>query len=310
VDLLATLQGYVRRRLVAAGVASDLHLVGGHSVHAYRVAGTGVGPPVLLVHGLGGSANGWVRVLRALSRDFSAVYAVDLPGNGFSPLPASGPLTLEEHLGVLHAFCREVVQAPAFVVGNSLGGALAVILAATHPEDVVALGLVAPAGGEMTRESLVELMRVLDVRTTRDAVRLTRRLFHRAPLVAILFAPELKKTHATAAVRALRGRALQRHHIPPEILTGLRAPTLLLWGASEKLLPREQLDWYREHLPSGAHIEVVKGFGHVPQMECPRELVKRLRDFAGEIGLLSAGTPRLQGARVEAAGTSHPRKRR
>jgi pimeloyl-ACP methyl ester carboxylesterase len=310
VDLLATLQGYVRRRLVAAGVASDLHLVGGHSVHAYRAAGTGAGPPVLLVHGLGGSANGWVRILRALARDFSAVYAVDLPGNGFSPLPASGPLTLEEQLGVLHAFCHEVVQAPAFVVGNSLGGALSVILAATHPEDVVALALVAPAGGEMTRESLVELMRILDVRTTRDAVRLTRRLFHRAPLVAILFAPELKKTHATAAVRALRGRALQRHHIPPEILTGLRAPTLLLWGASEKLLPREQLDWYREHLPSGAHIEVVKGFGHVPQMECPRELVKRLRDFAGEIGLLSAGTPRLQGARVEAAGTSHPRKRR
>ncbi len=288
-DLLATLQGYVRRRLVAAGVASDLHLVAGRSVHAYRVAGTGVGPPVLLVHGLGGSANGWVRVLRALARDFSAVYAVDLPGNGFSPLPASGPLTLEEHLDVLHAFCRVVVQAPAFVVGNSLGGALSVILAATHPEDVVALGLVAPAGGEMTRESLVELMRILDVRTTRDAVRLTRRLFHHAPLVAILFAPELKKMHATAAVRALRGHALQRHHIPPEILTGLRAPTLLLWGASEKLLPREQLDWYRAHLPSGAQIEVVKGFGHVPQMERPRELVQRLRGFAAETGLLGMG---------------------
>jgi pimeloyl-ACP methyl ester carboxylesterase len=286
VDLLATLQGYVRRRLIAAGVASELHLVAGHSVHAYRVAGTGAGPPVLLVHGLGGSANGWVRILGALARNFSAVYAVDLPGNGFSPLPASGPLTLEEHLEVLHAFSREVVKAPAFVVGNSLGGALSLILAATHPEDVVALGLVAPAGGEMTRESLAELLRVLDVRTTRDAVRLTRRLFHRAPLVALLFAPEMKKTHATAAVRALRSHAEQRHSIPPDLLAGLQAPTLLLWGASEKLLPREQLDWYREHLPSVARIEVVKGFGHVPQMERPRELVQRLRAFAGETGLL------------------------
>jgi pimeloyl-ACP methyl ester carboxylesterase len=146
VDLLAALQGYVRRRLVAAGVASELHLVAGHSVHAYRVAGTGVGPPVLLVHGLGGSANGWVRVLRSLARDFSAVHALDLPGNGFSPLPASGPLTLEEQLGVLHAFCREVVKAPALVVGTSLGGPLSVLLAALHPEDVAALGLVSPAG--------------------------------------------------------------------------------------------------------------------------------------------------------------------
>ncbi|HUM12782.1 MAG TPA: alpha/beta fold hydrolase [Myxococcaceae bacterium] len=299
-NLLATVQGYVRRRLIAAGVGSDLHLVAGHAVHAYRVAGTGVGPPVLLVHGLGGSANGWVRVLRPLARDFSAVYAVDLPGNGFSPLPASGPLTLEEQLSVLHAFCREVVKAPAFVVGNSLGGALSVILGAVHPEDVVALGLVSPAGGQMSPESMAELMRVLDVRTTADAVRLTRRLFHRAPLVAILFAPELKKMHATPAVRALRTHAQQRHHIPPDLIAGLRAPTLLLWGASEKLLPREQLDWYRAHLPSGARIEVVPGFGHVPQMERPRELVQRLRGFAEELGLLAV-SPR---APVEAPAPS------
>jgi len=291
VDLLATLQGYVRRRLVASGASSDLHLVAGHSVHAYRLPGAGVGPPVVLVHGLGGSANGWVRILQGLARDFSAVYALDLPGNGFSPLPASGPLTLEEQLDVLHAFCSEVVKAPAFVVGNSLGGALSVILAAVHPEDVAALGLVAPAGGQMTPESLTELMRVLDVRTTADAVRLTRRLFHRAPLLAILFAPEMKKMHATPAVRALRTHAQVRSHIPPELLRTLRAPTLLLWGASEKLLPREQLDWYRAHLPPGARIEVVEGFGHVPQMERPRELVERLRAFADEIGLLAVSAP-------------------
>jgi len=288
VDLLATLQGYVRRRLIAAGVSSQVHQLQGRSVHAYRVTGSGTGPPVLLVHGLGGSANGWVRVLRAMGRDFSSVHAVDLPGNGFSPLPASGPLSLEEHLAVLHAYCQEVVKAPAFVVGNSLGGALSVLLAATHPEEVAALGLVAPAGGEMTRESLLELMRTLDVRTTGDAVRLTRRLFHRAPLVAILFAPELRKMHATPAVRALRSFAQDRHHIPPELIARLRAPTLLLWGASEKLLPREQLDWYRAHLPPGAHVQVVPGFGHVPQMERPRELVQRLRGFAEESGLIPA----------------------
>ncbi len=290
-DLLGTLQGYLRRRLIAAGASSDLHLVAGHSVHAYRLAGTGVGPPVLLVHGLGGTANGWGRVLRPLAREFSAVYAVDLPGNGFSPLPATGPLTLEEQLGVLHAFCREVVKAPVFVVGNSLGGALSVILAASHPEDVAALGLVAPAGGRMTPESFTSLMQVLDVRTTRDAVRLTRRLFHRAPLLAILLAPELKKMHARPAVRALRSHAHERHHIPPDLMATLRAPTLLLWGASEKLLPREQLDWYRAHLPAGARIEVVQGFGHVPQVERPRELVERLRAFAAEIGLLGVSAP-------------------
>jgi hypothetical protein len=84
----------------------------------------------------------------------------------------------------------------------------------------------------------------------------------------------------------------------------------MLWGASEKLLPHEQLDWYRAHLPAGARIEVVPGFGHVPQMERPRELVERLHDFAGEIGLLSAGTPRQEGARVEASAPVPPSSRR
>jgi len=288
VDLLSTLQGYVRWRLMAAGVRSEVHRIGGHAVHAYTAAGTGTGPPVVLIHGLGGSANGWVRILRRLTRDFSAVHAVDLPGNGFSLLPPSGPLTLEEQLEVIHAFCREVVGAPAFVVGNSLGGALSVSLASLHPEDVAALALVAPAGAEMTPTSFAELMHALDVRTTGDAVRLTRRLFHRAPLLAILFAPQLRKMHATPAVRAVHRNASERRHIPAELVEALRSPTLLLWGASEKLLPHEQLEWYEAHLPPGAHIEVVQGFGHVPQMERPRELVERLRAFAAESGLLGA----------------------
>ena len=273
---------------MAAGVRSEVHRIGGHAVHAYSAAGTGLGPPVVLVHGLGGSANGWVRILRRLARDFSAVHAIDLPGSGFSPLPPTGPLALEEQLEVLHAYCRDVVHAPAFVVGNSLGGALSVILASVHPEDVAGLALVAPAGAETTPAAFAELMHVLDVRTTGDAIRLTRRLFHRAPLLAILFAPQLNKMHATQAVHALHWSAQERSHIPAKLLETLRAPTLLLWGASEKLLPHEQLEWYEAHLPPGAHIEVVQGFGHVPQMERPRELVERLRGFAAESGLLAA----------------------
>jgi len=296
VDLLGTLQGYVRHRLVAAGATSQLHRLGGLGVHGYRLPGRGGGPPVVLVHGLGGSANGWVRVMQRLARDFSAVHAVDLPGNGFSPLPDSGPLTLEQQVRVLHDYCREVVRTPALVVGNSLGGALSLILGAVHPEDVAALALVAPAGGQMSPGAFSELMQALDVQTTADAVRLTRRLFHRPPLLALLFAPGMKQMHATPAVRALRRTVRESDHIPPELLRGLRAPTLVLWGGSEKLLPQELLAWYRAHLPQ-ARIEVVPGFGHVPQMEHPRKLVNRLRAFAAEAGLLPA---------ARAAGSAHP----
>ena len=115
--LLETLHRVVRRTLLLRGGASEVRTLCGRAVHFYRLAGRGSRPPVVLVHGLGGNANGFARLLFGLADRFSAVYALDLPGNGFSPLPETGPLLLEEHLAVLHAFCREVMGEAALVVG-------------------------------------------------------------------------------------------------------------------------------------------------------------------------------------------------
>src|SRR5262249_54308561 len=70
VDLLATLQRMVRRGLVKRGAKSSTAMVGRHQVHYYEVAGSGSGAPVLLVHGLGGSANGVYKILFPLRRRF------------------------------------------------------------------------------------------------------------------------------------------------------------------------------------------------------------------------------------------------
>jgi len=280
-DLLETLHNVVRRALVARGVESRVASVAGRPVHFYRLAGRGEGPPVVLVHGLGGNANGFARLLFGLARHFRLVFALDLPGNGFSPLPGSGPLALGEHLEVLHAFCRQEVGQPCLVVGNSLGGALALTLAAEHPEDVCALGLLAPAGARVPEERFAELMRRLEVNTPREGLAFTRRLFHRAPVTALLFSSQMPKLHNTPAVRAIRARATAETHLTPEQLARVEVPTLLLWGGSEKLLPEEMLAYYRRHLPASARIEVVEGVGHVPQMERPREVVRRLAAFAG-----------------------------
>jgi pimeloyl-ACP methyl ester carboxylesterase len=285
-NLLETLHQAVRRGLLARGVASRFETVCGQRVHCYTLAGSGDGPPVVLVHGLGGNANGFARLFFGLARHFRAVHALDLPGSGFSPLPATGPLAIEEHLAVLHAFCRDVVRAPALVVGNSLGGALALTLAAEHPEDVRALGLLAPAGARLPPDRFAELLQRLEVNTAREGLAFTRRLFHRAPLAALLFSTQMPKMHNTPAVRAIRALAKEEDHVSPEQLARVVVPTLLLWGGSEKLLPEEMLTYYRRHLPPSARIEVVEGVGHVPQMERPREVVRRLVAFADAAGLL------------------------
>jgi pimeloyl-ACP methyl ester carboxylesterase len=287
-NLLELVHSVVRRALLFRGADSQLQRVGGHTVHFYRLKGkrAGSGPPVVLVHGLGGNANGFARLLLGLRAQFRTVYALDLPGNGFSPLPASGPLALDAHLLLLHAFCREVVGEAALLVGNSLGGALVLTLAATFPGDVCAVGLLAPAGARVPPERFSEMMGHLEVHTARDGLAFTRRLCHRTPIAALLFAPQMVKVHNTPAVRAIRALATVEDCLSPETLARVQAPILLLWGGSEKLLPSEMLAYFRRHLPASARIEVVEGVGHVPQMERPGEMVRRLTDFAHQTGLL------------------------
>ncbi len=281
-DLLAAAQRLVQQMLIRRGARSSTAIIHRHPVHYYELSGSGPGPPALLVHGLGGTANGFYKILFPLRRRFSRVIAPDLPGHGFSPLPAQ-PLGLRAQFEVLASFCEQKVGAPAFVVGNSLGGAMCIALAHERPELVCALALIAPAGARIGQEKLAEVFQAMKVTNSAQARALTRRLFHRAPVLSALFAPQLRKLYDTPAVRAILADIDERSFLAPELLSGLRVPTLLLWGGSEKLLPQEAVEYFRTHLPPSAQIQLVKGFGHVPQMERPREVVRYLVRFADQV---------------------------
>ncbi|NVJ02128.1 alpha/beta fold hydrolase [Myxococcus sp. AM009] len=280
-DLMGGMQKALRHMLVARGVESTTVQVGSQTVHHYALEGQGKGPPVVLVHGLGGSANGFGRTLFGMAKRFSRVYAPDLPGHGFSVEYCGGEVCVRNQFEVLRTYVEEVVKAPAFVVGNSLGGAMAVNLAADHPQWVRALALVAPAGAQLPEAENTALLNSFVVKSPAEARAFTRRLFHRPPLPALLFAYELRHFYDTPTVRALTAEALAtRACLEPEQVRNLAMPLLFLWGGSERLLPSETLNWYRAHLPAHAQVRVVEGFGHVPQLERPDELVSHLVRFA------------------------------
>ncbi|NVJ26110.1 MULTISPECIES: alpha/beta fold hydrolase [Myxococcus] len=280
-DLMGGMQKAVRRVLVARGVQSSTVDVGGQSVHFYSLKGQGKGPPVVLVHGLGGSANGFGRTFFGLAKRFSRVVAPDLPGHGFSTEYCGGQVCVRNQFEVLRGFVEQEVKEPAFVVGNSLGGAMAVSLASEYPQWVRALVLVAPAGAELPVEESTALLNSFKVGTPAEARAFTRRLFHQAPLPALLLAPELRRFYDTPTVKALTAEAMtSRLSLEPEAVRKLSMPVLFLWGGSERLLPSRSLDWFRAHLPAHAQVRVVQGFGHVPQMERPDELVSHLVRFA------------------------------
>lgn len=284
-DLLLSANKALRYVLIARGVESTVKVVDGHPIHTYRVRGAGKGPPVVLLHGLGGSGNGFYKMFHLLAKDFREIWVPDLPGSGFSPLPGSGPLKLEDQVRLLISFFDEVVRQPLFLVGNSLGGAMSLFAAHHAPDRLTALGLVSPAGARVAPARMKSLLEAFRVNSTSDARALTRRLFHSAPLPLLLFSSQLRGMYASPAVRAALSEVKPTDVVTEQMLQGLKMPTLLVWGQSEKVLPYESLDYFRAWLPKGAEVCEVAGFGHIPQMERPKQLVALLTDFARRRGL-------------------------
>jgi pimeloyl-ACP methyl ester carboxylesterase len=287
VDLLTPLNRAMRAMMVARGVESRHVSVQGFDVHRYRLSGVGAGPPVLLLHGLGSSANGFSRVVFELQENFRSVWALDLPGNGFSPLPSSGPASLETYIKLLISFIEEQVKEPVFLIGNSLGGAMCMYAASEAPQAVRALGLVSPAGAKVDPKRLADLKASFQVSNTQQARLLTRRLFHRVPLPLELFAGQLRVVYGSEAVRGVLNETRETDFIEPERLNRLSMPTLLVWGKSEKLLPYEGIDYFRANMPKHAEIHEVARFGHLPQMERPLQLVDLLLSFARRHALVA-----------------------
>jgi pimeloyl-ACP methyl ester carboxylesterase len=134
----------------------ELKLAGGGRL---RYLAGGDGPPILLVHGLGGSALNWVAVAPALAGR-SRVLVPDLPGHGGSD-PAPGLSSLEPFADALAGLLEHEGAAPAPVVGHSLGGLVALRLAVLRPELVAGILLCAAAGISSSRRYARYVLEVL-----------------------------------------------------------------------------------------------------------------------------------------------------
>lgn len=111
------------------------------SVHV-RSTGQGPGEQAVFVHGLAGSATNWTDLMDEL-KDTVTGHAIDLPGAGFSPAPADGDYSVAGHARAVIGLMEHT--GPAHLFGNSLGGAVAVRVAAGRPDLVRSLTLVSPA---------------------------------------------------------------------------------------------------------------------------------------------------------------------
>jgi pimeloyl-ACP methyl ester carboxylesterase len=237
--------------------------------------------PIVLVHGLADSALTWSLVMGSLARDHD-VYAIDLPGYGFSGLPAGSHYArLEEMCAVLAAFVRQVVGRPALVVGNSMGAWLAVKLAWMAPEMTKGVVLIdsggAPLEGRGSWEPFLEIVGVPDLRTVRM---LSRQMFASIPPPLLdLGLYSMQELFQRQVVREFVAAVQEDEFLRADELRNLPAPAALIWGESDHFLPCGSFEFFRDNLPD-APLLLLKRCGHLPQREHPLQVIRFIRTYA------------------------------
>lgn len=258
----------------------------------------GEGSPLVLVHGLGGSATNWVELAPLLARDYRLVVP-DLPGHGGSE-PLAGVSGLQPYADRVVAVMEREGAAPAPIVGHSLGGLVVLRLALRRPDVVTAVVLAASAGlsvGNVWGRNLLTAFTVL--RPGRLAGRY-RSLVARSPLLrrvvfGLVSVADPTGLSDTSVEGFLAGQVLHtdtgsawralRDDDPRPELERLDRPALVLWGSEDVQLPLDDAFEYARRLR--APLRVVAGCGHLLIGERPEPCAAAIRDF-----LLSVGSPR------------------
>lgn len=231
----------------------------------------GEGEPVILLHGLFGSLCNWEHV----AYEFTGTHRVLIPRLPFYTMPISSE-RLNDLVTYLENFIEEHRLDKVTLIGNSLGGHLAILYAWQNPSRVRKLVL-AGSSGLFENSFGGTFPRVKDYEYIREKVSST---FYKREVVTPELVNEVFETvQSTAKTLRIIGlaKAAQRHNVA-SILSYINAPTLLIWGLQDVITPPEVALEFQEHLPQ-SEVVFLDHCGHVPMMEQPKLFNKYVREF-------------------------------
>jgi pimeloyl-ACP methyl ester carboxylesterase len=265
-----------------------------HAESSIRYLAGGSGPPILLVHGLGGTAANWRLVAPALAARHR-VLVPDLPGHGGSP-PLVGASSLDPFAESLLALAAAEDAAPAPWVGHSLGGLVALRAAALQPEAVTGLVLAAAAGISSASRMGRVTITLIGVAEPGKFLGRRRRRVARSRLGRTLafgwwgvadpaaLDPEMAEAFLVGPTRhtdtLTAGKALVVSD-PRRDLHRVTCPVLCLWGTNDNWVPLADGIEYARRLR--APLRTIADCGHLLIGERPDAVVRAIDDFVSEL---------------------------
>ncbi len=264
---------------------ADMVELSGTRLHV-RDTGPRDAPVVLLLHGFGASLHTWEPWALAL-QDRYRVIRFDLPGSGLSPPDPSGDYTDARSRALVTAVLDHAGVAQATIVGHSMGGRIAWSYAAREPQRVRALVLVAPDGFAspgFEYGKAPEVPALLSLMRYALPEPLLRRSLRPAYANPDVMTDALAQRYhdllrAPGARDAMLARMDQIALVDPvPWLRRITAPTLLLWGEQDAMIPVRNAADYQQAI-AGSTLVTLPGIGHLPHEEDPAGALVPLRLF-------------------------------
>ncbi len=237
----------------------------------------GRGPDLVVLHGISAHGGHFWMVLPFLRRSFRRIVVPDLPGHGASDVPEvmdARALTVG-----LFEVLERLVEKPSIVYGNSLGALAAFRYAQRRPERVLALLLNSPGGAPESPAELVAFVSRFQLKDRSDGARFFDNLHRRDTGIGWLLAGVIRRKVMAPNIQALLRSITVKDLVTNEQVGALLMPVRLLWGRSDRLLPKHHFERWKEAMP--VHAEVATpDMGHCPYLDTPSLLVDEIRSFA------------------------------
>jgi pimeloyl-ACP methyl ester carboxylesterase len=276
----------VRIHKVRAGKAQISTLTAGEGIET-----------VILIHGLGSDKTSFFETVSALTPEYT-VHAIDLPGFGSSSKPLRAPYDAAWFARAVIRFMDAQGLERAHLVGNSLGGRVAIEVGLRDPERVRSLSLLCPSMAWRKRRHFVPLVKLLrpelaaiphsfgDVLVRQQFWSMFSRPERIHPAAADVAVEEFLRNYRSVNTRvafhsSLRNIYLEEPVGPTGFWTRLRElepPALFVWGDEDPLVPLAFSRYVRDALPSASQV-VLEQCGHVPQVEHPVDANALIHDF-------------------------------
>ncbi|MAA67120.1 MAG: alpha/beta hydrolase [Alteromonadaceae bacterium] len=269
----------------SAGLVPDTISVDGRTIAYLHNEDMHDGDTIVMLHGFAADKENWLRMAAELTDQYN-VYAIDLPGHGASNKDLDRAYGISDQVGYVKDILDALQLSQVHMVGNSMGGAITALYAATYPDRIKTATLLDPAGIFEYDSELVGLVlkgeNPLVVSKPGDFEKLVDFALEKKPFVPWpIYSVMEQKAIANHAINQHIFLEIRDSGYQPEFrdsIENIRAPVLIVWGKQDRVINYRNADVFSARIPHSQKV-ILDGVGHAPMIEVPEQTATMLRRF-------------------------------